>query len=57
MAAGYLRPRRGMRASAINNNVVLQEGEIFFETPDSGVGTGSGKIKMGDGVTEYGELP
>lgn len=57
MAAGYLRPRRGMRASAINNNVVLQEGEVFFETPDSGVGTGSGKIKMGDGVTEYSELP
>lgn len=53
----YLRPRRGKKASATNQQLVLKKGEIFFEVPDNGTGKGVGKIKMGDGVTQYGNLP
>ena len=55
-----LRPFRGTKGKAIENLTVenpLKEGEIFFEYPDTGVGTGGGKIKMGDGETSYDELP
>ena len=55
--AKILKPRRGKRADAINNNVVLAQGEIFFEVPTTGEGTGTGKIYMGDGTTPYGNLP
>jgi hypothetical protein len=55
--ASYLRPRRGKKATATTNNIVLKRGEVFFEVPDTGVGTGMGKIKMGDGTTAYGSLP
>ena len=55
--ASYLRPRRGKKATAVSQNVVLRRGEIFFEVPDTGVGTGNGKIKMGDGTTAYSSLP
>jgi len=52
-----LRPYRGTKTKALEENIVLGEGEVFFEFPESGVGTGKGKIKMGDGNTPYGELP
>lgn len=55
--AGYLRPRRGKLATATSQNIVLKRGEVFFEVPTSGVGTGAGKIKMGDGTTAYSALP
>lgn len=55
--ASYLRPRRGKKATAESQNIVLKRGEVFFEVPDGGVGTGEGKIKMGDGVTAYTDLP
>lgn len=55
--ASYLRPRRGKKATATSNNIVLKRGEVFFEVPDTGVGTGMGKIKMGDGSTSYANLP
>ena len=55
--ASYLRPRRGKKATAISQNIILKKGEVFFEVPDGGVGTGAGKIKMGDGTTAYGNLP
>lgn len=55
--ASYLRPRRGKEATAISQSLVLKRGEIFFEVPATGVGTGSGRIKMGDGSTPYGSLP
>ena len=35
----------------------LARGEIFFEVPDTGAGTGKGKIKMGDGIHDYSDLP
>ena len=55
--ASYLRPRRGKAATAKSQNIVLKRGEIFFETPTGGVGTGIGKLKMGDGSTSYSSLP
>ena len=55
--ANYLRPKRGLKNTAINKNIILKRGEVFFEMPDSGIGTGIGKIKMGDGRTAYSQLP
>ena len=58
--SSYLRPRRGKNATAIAQlgaNAPLKRGEVFFEVPDTGVGTGLGKIKMGDGSTAYANLP
>ena len=55
--ASYLRPRRGKKATAESQAIVLKKGEVFFEVPTTGVGTGAGKIKMGDGVTAYSSLP
>jgi len=53
------KPRRG-KASTMNgtkSSTVLAAGEMFIELPDTGVGTGTCKMKMGDGVTAYGSLP
>lgn len=58
--ASYLRPRRGKLATAkaqLTASAPLKRGEVFFEVPDTGVGTGYGKIKMGDGSTAYESLP
>ncbi len=58
--SSYLRPRRGKKSTAIaqlTSANPLKRGEIFFEVPDDGVGTGPGKIKMGDGTTGYEDLP
>jgi hypothetical protein len=55
--ASFLRPRRGKKATAISQGLTLKRGEFFVEVPDSGVGTGVGKIKMGDGSTSYTNLP
>jgi hypothetical protein len=58
--ASYLRPRRGKKATAIAQltaSAPLKRGELFFEVPDTGVGTGYGNIKMGDGSTGYDALP
>lgn len=53
------KPRRG-RASTMAGtkaSTVLAAGEFFVELPDTGVGTGPCKIKMGDGSTTYPNLP
>ena len=55
--AVYLRPKRAKKATATSQAIVLKRGEIFFEVPTGGVGTGIGKIKMGDGTTTYSSLP
>ena len=58
--SSYLRPRRGKKATAeaqLTSSTPLKRGEIFFEVPTGGVGTGLGKIKMGDGATGYSALP
>lgn len=55
--ASYLRPRRGKLSTMKSKNVILKKGEIFLEVPEAGAGKGIGKIKVGDGVTEYTSLP
>ena len=55
--ASHLKPYRGKKATAESQNIVLKRGEVFFEVPAGGVGTGIGKIKMGDGTTAYSDLP
>lgn len=59
--ASYLRPRRGKKATAESQAIVLKKGEVFFEINANGISTGSsakacGKIKMGDGSTTYSNL-
>ena len=60
--ASYLKPRRGTYSTASSKLTsssagVLKNGEIFFELNASGAGKGMGKIKMGDGSTNYSSLP
>lgn len=58
--ASYLRPRRGKKATAVaqlTGASCLKRGEVFFEVPNTGVGSGKGAIKMGDGSTDYANLP
>ena len=38
-------------------NFILDEGEIFLEYPDTGVGSGKSKFKVGDGTSVYTDLP
>lgn len=51
------RVRRGTKQQAIEKNILLRQGELFFEVPESGVGTGLGNIKLGDGIHTYEDLP
>ena len=52
-------PRRGAVATMTGSkkNLVLAAGELFIEYPNTGVGTGAVKIKIGDGTTTYENLP
>ena len=55
-----LLPRRGKKSvmeTQSKASIILAKGEFFVECPDSGVGTGPIKIKIGDGVTAYSSLP
>ena len=52
-----LRPRRSTKTEWDIINPVLKEGEFVFEVPDTGVGTGLSKAKIGDGYRKYGDLP
>jgi len=60
--ANQFSPRRGAK-TAMNNPsnpqsaIVLKAGELFIEYPDTGVGTGACKVKVGDGTTQYKDLP
>lgn len=53
------RPRRGMKSTMAGDkaSLVLESGELFLEYPDTGVGTGASRFKIGDGATEYSNLP
>ena len=53
------KPRRGKASTMAGSKktTVLAAGEFFMEVPDTGVGTGKAKIKMGDGATQYSSLP
>ena len=52
-----IRPRRSTAAEWSILNPVLAEGELAIEVPDSGVGTGLSKFKIGDGYTQWNDLP
>lgn len=53
------KPRRGKKSTMTGTkaSTILAAGELFVEVPDTGVGTGAGKLKMGDGATPYSSLP
>ena len=58
--ASFLRPKRGKKKTAtdkLTGTNVLVAGELFMEVPEKGVGKGPGKIKMGDGISDYEDLP
>lgn len=57
MAYAKIMPRRGTSYDWNTINPVLAEGELAIEVPDSGVGTGFSKFKIGDGVTPWDALP
>lgn len=52
-----IRPRSGTANQWSTANPVLKEREIGFEVPNGGVGTGTVKMKMGDGITAWNDLP
>ncbi len=57
-----LRPYRGQESDAKDQNIKLERGEIFIEYPDAtptggGIGSGIGRMKMGDGQKLYRDLP
>ena len=57
MAYSKIRPRRDTLAGWQNINPVLNEGEFVIEAPETGVGTGLIKVKIGDGFKRYMDLP
>ena len=57
MSYAKIRPRRGTKSEWELINPVLMEGEMGIEYPDSGIGTGLCKFKLGDGFKKWSELP
>ena len=51
------RPRRSTKTEWETYDPILLEGEMGIEVPDAGVGTGLVKIKFGDGVKRWNQLP
>ena len=53
-----IRPRRGTSYEWGALDPVIEEGELVIEVPDSGIGTGLSKFKIGDSEgSKYSELP
>ena len=57
MSFAKIRPRRGTANQWNNANPILAEGEIGIEVPSTGAGTGTVKIKFGDGSSHWNDLP
>lgn len=57
MAYVKIRPRRGTASQWEYANPILSEGEMAFEVPETGVGTGPVNIKQGDGQNSWNNLP
>lgn len=57
MGYALIRPRRGTEEDWSIVNPQLAEGELIMVCPDSGVGTGFTKFKIGDGLHRFLELP
>ena len=51
------RPRRSTKIEWETYNPILLEGEMGVETPDAGTGKGLVKVKFGDGITPWNNLP
>lgn len=56
MSYAKIRPRRGSTTEWNLINPVLMEGELGIEFPDSGIGTGLCKFKIGDGFKKWSDL-
>lgn len=57
MSLAKIRPRRGTKTEWELINPILLEGELGIECPDSGIGSGLCKFKLGDGATPWKQLP
>lgn len=57
MSYANIRPRRGTLYEWSTQNPILWEGELAVEYPDTGLGTGLCKFKLGNGILPYNELP
>ena len=57
MSFAKIRPRRGTLEDWVLENPILDQGEIAFEYPNTGIGTGYCRLKVGDGIRRYSELP
>lgn len=44
-------------SSGAGASLVLEEGELFVEYPDAGLSSEGSKLKIGDGVSTYDNLP
>ena len=51
--AKYLKPRRGSKANAYDQNIGLQKGELFMEFPNGYIGKEPGRLVIGDGASSY----
>lgn len=56
MSYARIRPRRGTKAEWNFVDPILMEGEFGVEYPDTGLGTGICKLKIGDGHMKWSEL-
>ena len=57
MSFAKIRPRRSTKTEWELINPILMEGEMGIEYPDTGIGTGLCKFKLGDGFKDWDELP
>ena len=57
MSYAKIRPKRGTEYEWSTYNPVLSEGELAIQFPDTGIGTGLCKFKVGDGITAWNQLP
>ena len=56
MSYAKIRPRRGTKSEWELIDPILMEGEFGIEFPDSGIGSGLCKFKIGDGETKWSDL-
>lgn len=52
-----IRPKRGSVSELSSLNPLLLEGEICIEYPDAGITAGDIRVKIGDGITSWNNLP
>lgn len=57
MSYAKICPRRSTKTKWELDNPILLSGEMGIENPDTGTGTGLVKIKFGDGITPWNDLP